>query len=228
MPCKSGEEDGVVDDNLRPVTVRILTDQLIIDAVSKPRSKNGPLGVPASAWSVFNALKLLQRARESDDLTAAREASEILARSPRIFRQDPSDPEAADSLARMLALDATGHSNQAWGYLCDITNALLKDVRSVLWRPGKKSGKHDFKAYGPPRRGSYCRDVETALAYKLLFNGLRICLRCHELFSGKPNEDYCSISCRETHRVARWRERKKLEGKGTKARPRVKKLGESQ
>ena len=55
-----------------------------------------------------------------------------------------------------------------------------------------------------------CDNMRTAVAYKMLFNGIRICLRCHRLFSGKENQDYCSVQCREAHRVARWRESQKM------------------
>ncbi len=47
--------------------------------------------------------------------------------------------------------------------------------------------------------------------------GFRVCPYCTEQFwQDRPNQAYCSISHREAHRVARWRNEKKLRGTGKK------------
>jgi hypothetical protein len=63
----------------------------------------------------------------------------------------------------------------------------------------------------------FCVDVATALYLHTFFIapigeiGFRICPHCHnQFFQDRPNQDYCCPAHREAHRVARFRNEKKL------------------
>src|SRR5258706_2267133 len=63
----------------------------------------------------------------------------------------------------------------------------------------------------------FCLDMKTALYLHTFFIapvgeiGFRICPHCHnQFFQDRPNKDYCCPAHREAHRVARFRNEKKL------------------
>jgi hypothetical protein len=63
----------------------------------------------------------------------------------------------------------------------------------------------------------FCVDMKTALYLHTFFIapigelGFRICPHCHnQFFQDRPNQDYCCPAHREAHRVARFRNEKKL------------------
>jgi hypothetical protein len=63
----------------------------------------------------------------------------------------------------------------------------------------------------------FCKDVETAIYIHTFFVvptggiGFRICPHCSEqFFQDRPNQEYCIPAHREAHRVARWRNEKKV------------------
>jgi hypothetical protein len=80
----------------------------------------------------------------------------------------------------------------------------LKGARLVLWQKGEQL-----------LPAIYCPHMLCALYVRTLFSAigarrLAICPRCGEPFAQeRPNQEYCSIRCREAHRVARFRERQK-------------------
>lgn len=81
----------------------------------------------------------------------------------------------------------------------------LADIRFVLWKRL------------PDRRlspGLFCATVESALWVRALMSaiggtaGFRICTKCGRAFWQKrSDQEYCSMKCREAHRVERWRAR---------------------
>lgn len=85
----------------------------------------------------------------------------------------------------------------------------LYDVRLVMWKPKKDS----------LRPGLLCPDIRTAFWILALWSavgakpGPRLCPKCEKLFvQTRPDQDYCSLKCREAHRVKRWREQNKSRG----------------
>jgi hypothetical protein len=63
--------------------------------------------------------------------------------------------------------------------------------------------------------------------------GLALCAKCGKIFpQDRSDQDYCSLRCREAHRVARWRLRKRAEAKrgrrGKIQKPKVKARRERQ
>ena len=86
-------------------------------------------------------------------------------------------------------------------------------------------------AEGSFRPAIYCSDKKTALYLHTFFIapngglGWRICPYSHckkqEFFQDRPNQDYCCPAHREAHRVARWRNEKKLRAEEKKRRKNV-------
>jgi hypothetical protein len=80
----------------------------------------------------------------------------------------------------------------------------LDPVRLVLWWSGS--------CFLP---AIWCEDLREAIYVLSLpaFAGgkaLMVCPRCREVFvQSRPDQDYCSIRCREAYRVARWRAEKR-------------------
>jgi endogenous inhibitor of DNA gyrase (YacG/DUF329 family) len=88
------------------------------------------------------------------------------------------------------------------GYLPLLLTRALRRARLVLWW-------HDKERRFLP--AIYCPDVATALYVRALVGivggrALLVCPRCGKPFvQERSDQDYCSIRCREAHRVARWR-----------------------
>jgi hypothetical protein len=79
----------------------------------------------------------------------------------------------------------------------------VEDAKFVLWIWEKE------KRLVP---ALWCRNVRTAVLLQVLISlesksrTIVVCPRCNEMFmQGRPDQDYCSASCREAHRVARFR-----------------------
>jgi predicted nucleic acid-binding Zn ribbon protein len=80
----------------------------------------------------------------------------------------------------------------------------LDSVRVVLWKTQERIAP-----------GILCPDVPTAFFVHVLMSAvgakasLRLCPKCGKIFMQKrADQDYCSVKCREAHRVERWRTRK--------------------
>jgi hypothetical protein len=80
----------------------------------------------------------------------------------------------------------------------------LSQANLVMWRT--KSGAIP---------AIFCQDTRTALFVCVAVLGLLgICPHCDVVFpKERPDQDYCSVSHREAHRVARWRKQKKVSRK---------------
>lgn len=229
VACEYGEEDG-----LGAGPIREITDKMICDAVRK-RTQPTPLGVRLQDWQIITALKLWLHAQANNDLRAARQGAEKLVGTPIVrierdpskqeqsercppvimqFARETTPQEAKEAAIRRLTKDTLAGG----GALTRVMTSLLEGAHPGLWQPGK----HTSSGWqvGPPERGMLCDDLRAAVAYKLLFNGIQICLKCHSLFEGKANQNYDTIQCREAHRVARWREKKKAEAERKRSRKR--------
>ncbi len=94
---------------------------------------------------------------------------------------------------------------------------LLDGVQIVLWWDGARFLPALYCAGG----------VVEAILVRLLLTiaagekglGLRVCPHCSKLFlQARPDQSYCSVPCREAHRLARYRERQKKPRKATRKR----------
>jgi ribosomal protein S27AE len=79
----------------------------------------------------------------------------------------------------------------------------LEEVRLVLW-----------KTQGRLAPGLLCSDIRAAFFVHVLMSAvgarasLRLCPKCGNTFMQKrADQEYCSVKCREAHRVERWRAR---------------------
>jgi hypothetical protein len=95
----------------------------------------------------------------------------------------------------------------------------LDRVRLVIWE--RKDG-----TLAP---GLFCPDVRSAFWILALWSavgmkaGPRLCPKCGRLFGQtRPDQEYCSLKCREAHRVQRWREQQKTRKSTGKTKSRKK------
>jgi hypothetical protein len=215
IPCKRGEHDGWIA-NSQSLKVVKATD---LDPTSR-KFRSLIAGISRDEWSVLRGVKSMLKARELDDYTAAREAAKLLGSTFRIDPGDTNPAELRDMTENTFAVDALSSGT----YLSQYVTRLLSEVRLVYWQLGDPPVSQTVITspklqLHPPRTevlpGIYCESFKNAVAYKMLFGNLAICLRCHSPFLAKrPNENYDTIRCREAHRLARWRERKKIEAAG--------------
>jgi hypothetical protein len=89
----------------------------------------------------------------------------------------------------------------------------LDSIRLVLWRRGNRVAPALF-----------CPDVGAALFVRVVMSavgataGLRLCPKCGQVFMQKrADQSYCSVRCREAHRVERWRSQKAKSLKANRA-----------
>lgn len=219
VPCELGQEDGFV----MATPVRIVTAKLIVDAV-KNRNRKAPLGLTAADWKIVHGFKLLLRAWELKDLKAAKSGAELLVGTPAAGLFPPANipddlkPGDLEDFRRGVVQALSYNAIQDARLMADLMTATLKGANPVIWKPGDIFDNH--KKRETAQRGMWCDDMMRAVTYLMLFDGVRICLRCHVLFEGKPHLDYHTVQCRESHRVARWRERKKAEAEQKRDRRR--------
>ena len=152
-----------------------------------------------------------------------REQKEILKVTEVIRALDSSDRLAAKQA--MLALKALPQGPQ--GLVYQIASRMIEDpeyipdslvyqicreldsVRLVLWKKLPK---------GQLAPGLFSRDIRALFWIRALMSalgaqaGVRICPKCGKTFWQKRrDQEYCSMKCREAHRVERWRAKNKID-----------------
>jgi hypothetical protein len=221
IPC----DDNVADGYVRDQAVRVVTKEEVIELGYKATTaKREPKG--GIRWLYLLNLKLLLDAGERKDLTAARKAAEqILPYLPISSVRVKSDQAGfVRALVEHSAKDALGDGFQL---ALLISGTVLGCCPQLFLRSNVRERTRWYERNGivddgrePPAmrnelpiRAMMCPDFNRAAAYKLFFDGLGVCPRCQKLFAktGAPNQACCSVQCRESHRMARWRERKKIE-----------------
>ena len=168
----------------------------------------------------FLGLVALRQALEARDPLATEKLEEMYRKlvpdirrcswpTPSPTEQERMTDVIESSMARTMAEWGTPKPP---GYLPLLLTRALRRARLVLWW-------HDEQQRFLP--AVYCPDVATALyvcALVRIIGGraLLVCPRCGKPFvQERSDQDYCSIRCREAHRVARWRAAK---GKSKKVR----------
>jgi hypothetical protein len=84
----------------------------------------------------------------------------------------------------------------------------LENVRLILWK------KEPDRKLAP---GLFCLSIRSAFWIRALMSGIgttkgfRICPKCGNVFCQKrSDQEYCSMKCREAHRIERWRAKRKI------------------
>lgn len=207
----------------RPVPVRAVTLQELKSASRTMRGVEG---------AYFLALLTLKAALEArDELVMAkakerlekvyrlREAKNVLAQSP---EDDESRRKFGEAIATFIGLppdEARSHfeglrpgprakANPSRLFSYEVSQRVgLGSAEIVLWWMN-----------GEFKPAIYCKDIESALYIHTFFIaptgglGFRICpYDGEQFFQDRPNQEYCLPAHREAHRVARFRNRKKLE-----------------
>jgi hypothetical protein len=179
----------------------------------------------------FTAVMMLKRALENpDDPLALQEATRLLETSERQLAGPSGSTGSRYITSRVISwepfekatiwpkwltdqfpdphatqkgkLDA--HKDPYWLLSTALSNE-LRDARLVLWWVNQKF-----------RPALWCPDMKTAFYARVLLGvvggkGFCVCPHCCEWFvQDRPDQTYCSVSHREAHRVARWREQQKL------------------
>jgi hypothetical protein len=201
VPCEFGEEDGFVH---LATPVRIVTTDEVVNGYKKWKESRSQ-ATDKVDWRTLGGMSLFKFAVETRDLTAGHKAAKMLEPYLKTMIK-PSGSDPADELLTNItfAVAYEAKDEQQW-FLPRFMTAALKGANPVFWTPGKSKGP-----FSPCQLGMFCPTYEVAAAYRLFCNGLRICLHCQTLFTQKrANHTCCSLKCREAHRVAEWREKKK-------------------
>lgn len=207
--------------------MRVVTRGELVELCYKAtKEKRPPKEVPN--WLYLANLKLLEDAGERKDLTAARKAAASILPNLPIGKVRVTDDQEGffRALLEHITHGVMGDGSQVayWTSGAVLGCYPQKFVRSNVRERMKWYERHgtvDNDGLAPPAmrnepggQAMYCPDLTRALAYLLFFDGLAVCPHCQKLFAkkaGHPKQACCSVKCRESHRVARWRERKKIE-----------------
>ena len=112
---------------------------------------------------------------------------------------------AIQTFARLYAKNSGPSTGTPQRILAKVLSNVLGKAQLVLW------WKDNERRFLP---AIYCPDVATALYVRALVKfvggkSFLVCPHCGGFFvQQRSDQDYCSIRCREAHRVARWREAK--------------------
>lgn len=188
--CEAGKEDGLVSLS-QPV--RVVSQKEIMNPSNRGRLK-------PEEWRALTYYKLLLLAQEAGDIRAAYKAAELV--EPIAFKwAGPPPPKDEQGLVKWGLLNTLAEDADV---LASAIARMVSDLRLVYWvRSGTRT---------PPARAVLCGSYHTAVAYRMFFNGIGVCPNCLNLFAKvRPQQTCCSLQCRETHRVARWRDRKAAE-----------------
>jgi hypothetical protein len=209
---------AIVDPNITYLTgglgvatltfpVRVIKDSDIVrDGDLNPDLRRN---LRSEEWDMLRALSLLFRAEEVQDSKAAKDAYELS--SPVLFGhpQNARDRDTVELAISMLSLPANLGSD-----LDMLISHAFAKARLVCWNWKLSTAESDARRPLAERRaiGIYCSDYQTAIAAKMILGSVRICFRCNKPFIAKrPKQNCCKVECREAHRLARWRAKKKSE-----------------
>jgi hypothetical protein len=145
----------------------------------------------------FCGVVTFMQAAQSGDEVAARRASEEL---------DSLRKGEVRSLERILKQPFASFGRLPFSEtslsLSRVISSEIDSIAFVLWR---RSNEIVPALYCPTLLSAF---YLRALLRSASAESLRICPKCGEPFlQTRPNQDYCSLRCREAHRVARWRAR---------------------
>src|SRR6185369_11005232 len=86
----------------------------------------------------------------------------------------------------------------------------LEGVRLVLWKKKEPDRSLGVGLYSPDLRAAFW--IHSLMSGTGTAKGFRICPKCGKVFwQDRADQDYCSVKCREAHRIERWRAKRKGE-----------------
>jgi hypothetical protein len=144
---------------------------------------------------------LIQALRSNDSLAAEKASQQLQHLETGLF-----DALSAEKFKQIIATMQLTVGPSAHSFARLLSRTVSEGVRKValvLWRRGTEI-----------LPALFCPTISSAIYIRALLkssNGeaIRICPKCGEPFLQKQsNQDYCSVRCREAHRVARWRANK--------------------
>jgi hypothetical protein len=235
VPCDDEIADGFVQD--RPV--RIVTSKELRELGRKAteEKRGAPKEIPNYFYWTY--LKLLSDAGDRKDLTAARKAAAAIVPhlSAHAIRGPFNRREFIRGLEDFTASDALGIGANLAGWMTGAVQGCqpakfaranqaermkLSIRANALSREADRLAAH---AKVPPLclerpvDAMLCPDLARAYAYLMFFDGLAVCPRCLKLFAKKmTRQACCSVTCRESHRVTRWRDAKREQRRQDEAR----------
>lgn len=198
-----------------PVSVRPVTSRDVKDAAAKLKGVDG---------KQFNALLALRGALEARDELALADARERMERVYQLrekeltqYRKSPENEETQRYWAELIESLRPGpktkqNPSRLLSFEVSRTVGQL-NTHVVLWWADR---------IGKFIPAIFCVDVQTALYLHTFFiaptggPGFRICpYDGEQFFQDRPNQDYCCPAHREAHRVARFRNERKLQATKT-------------
>lgn len=209
IPCSSGEREEGMANFLRQGAL-FVDVRTVRDAELNPKTEGG-----GKLWKSLAkcekerllALIAFRKAMEEKDALAP---AKLEYAYRRILVEEFPIPEGSDLakaqssirfFAKLFADEGTS-SGVPQRRLAELLTNSLSKARLVLW--WKDADRRFLPAV-------YCPDVATALYVRALLGivggrALVVCPHCGEPFlQQRSDQDYCTIRCREAHRVARWR-----------------------
>jgi hypothetical protein len=202
-----------------------------VRAVTLEELKSAPRKMKGEAGDYFLALLTLKGALEGrDELQFAkakdrlekvyrlREAAQAASQSP---RHEESRRQFSEWLATVIGLPPD-ESLKHFDGLRPGPRAKANPSRLLSYEVSQRVGLMNAQIVlwwmdGEFRPAIYCKDIESALYIHTFFIapigglGFRICpYDGDQFFQQRPNQDYCCPAHREAHRVARFRNEKKL------------------
>lgn len=204
LPCETDARDGMA--NFLPqgalfTPVRELTGTDLDKNSVRGRNTWGALTGPQRE-RLLGLIALRQAMEQKDALAVVKlaKAYETLATEIMGIHQGERPEKMTEQrFSRLLAAQKSGTAQRV---LAETLTRSLSEARLVLW--WKDSDARFLPAL-------YCPNVVTALHARALLSAvggkaLLVCPHCGEPFvQQRSDQDYCSIRCREAHRVARWR-----------------------
>lgn len=221
IPCSFGARDGMANflpQGLLFSPVRVLRDKELDKNTAGGKKLWRSLGKRETERLL--ALIAFRKATEERDAVAVANLEEgyrrILVEVLQLEDTKTAEAQSAiQTFARLFAKDSGPSTGTPQRILAKVLSNALRKAQLVLW------WKDTERRFLP---AIYCPDVATALYVSALLGivggrALLVCPHCGEPFvRQRSDQDYCSIRCREAHRVARWRATP--HGKGNKAEKR--------
>lgn len=197
--------DGLV--NLKKVRI---VESSEVNSTAKLKKLLGKRGSDSAVGALSG-----MRAYQKNDPQQLRDAYKLLSKELFVGMESSAFPKLEEAfvdgamsftLPRGTPKESRTSVKSAEYFLPNLVNLQLKDTQLVLWWNSKRK---QFET------GILCPNYQSAVFARFILNGvlgigLRVCPRCHKTFQpAHPEQDYDKPECREAHRIARWRERRR-------------------
>jgi hypothetical protein len=188
IPVSSAEAEGEAYAD-EPIKVRRFVDE-DVDRNSSRGKKTWSQVEPFRQTEMLNLVALV-RAIQTNDAIAMEKATVNL-------------KSTRGALERAVSKALMKEPGYIESMLATELSHRLREVAFVMWRSD-----------GQTAPALLCPDLATAFLIRVVMSavgakaGMRLCPKCGQPFLQKrADQDYCSIKCREAHRIERWRAKK--------------------